>query len=848
MPSRLLTRQHVCVVCALLLGSGLLPAAQSRPPAAQSRPAPARAPADPAARALNLGHYDEVERLLRDRTDPKSVALRARAMIARGRYADAEKLLTPAATAAPTSDAALELGLLEQYVGRRADARRTVERLISQLRATTAADYLRLARAEYAVEEFRDANDAFRAANKLAPDDAAINEAWGEFFYEKGEYGEAQKSFDLALKSDPENVAAMIGLARLATLSNPPKAVEAVQKALSVDMTSVPAHLLAAEMALDDRRRDEARESIKAALDVNPNSLEARSLDAGITFLEDKTDEFKQKTAAVLAINPVYGEVYRVAADQAAANYRFDDAVALVRQALMIDPDNTEAYSDLGMHLLRTGDEPGARQALETAFKRDKYQNNLVTKNLLEMLDTLDTFKTFKDGDLVVRLAPDEAGVMSEQVLPLAKEALARLSQLWDFTPTGPILIEMFPKHDDFAVRNVGLPGMIGALGACFGRVVTLDSPHARPPGEYNWQPTLWHELAHVITIQMSNNRIPRWLTEGISVWEEKRGRPEWGREMEVSFAHAMDQGKVIKLDVLNDGFQDPQLISLAYYEASLLVDHMVERFGEANLRKLLRAYGRGLETDAALKDAYNVTIDDLQKSFDARLAKDYAPLRAALARPKVEAAPASVEEWKKLAAGNPGSFPVQMGLGQALQKAGDSAGAIQAYERAAKLLPLANGDDNPNKAIAAVAIEKGDNARAIQALEAVMKVDHSDVESARKLTSLLGSQGDAARTEDAYRRLVAVDPFDAGAQSRYGRLLLQRKDTGDAVRAFRSALAANPPDRAGAHVDLAEAYVAAGQMAEAKKETLAALEIAPAFERAQDLLLKIVDRSGGGQ
>jgi tetratricopeptide (TPR) repeat protein len=492
------------------------------------------------------------------------------------------------------------------------------------------------------------------------------------------------------------------------------------------------------------------------------------------------------------------------------------------------------------MHLLRTGDEPGARQALERSFKDDPY--DVVTHNLLEMLDKVDKFETVKDGDLIVRLDPEEAGVMKEQVMPLAKEALARLSQLWDFKPTGPILIEMFPKHDDFAVRNVGLPGMIGALGACFGRVVTLDSPHARKPGEYNWQPTLWHELAHVITLQMSNQRVPRWLTEGISVWEEKRGRPEWGREMDITFAHAMDENKILKLDVLNEGFQDPRMISLAYYEASLLVDHIVERFTEQGLRKMLRAYGRGLETDEALKDALGVTMDDLQKTFDARLEKDYAPVRKALSRPKLEGAPpASVDEWKKLASENAGSFPVTMGLAQALHKAGDTAAAIQTYERAAQLLPLATGDDNPNKAIAAIAIEKGDNARAIQALEAVVKVDHSDVESARKLTSLLTDR-DAQRAEDAYRRLVAVDPFDASAQSRYGRLLLQRKNAPDAVRAFRSALASNPPDRAAAHLDLAEAYVTTGQLADAKRETLAALEIAPSFERAQDLLLKIVD------
>ena len=71
---------------------------------------------------------------------------------------------------------------------------------------------------------------------------------------------------------------------------------------------------------------------------------------------------------------------------------------------------------------------------------------------------------------------------------------------------------------------------MIGALGACFGRVVTMDSPKARPPGEFQWEATLWHELAHVVTLQMSNQRVPRWLTEGISVYEENAGAPGVGR------------------------------------------------------------------------------------------------------------------------------------------------------------------------------------------------------------------------------------------------------------------------------------------------------------------------------
>ena len=100
---------------------------------------------------------------------------------------------------------------------------------------------------------------------------------------------------------------------------------------------------------------------------------------------------------------------------------------------------------------------------------------------------------------------------------------------------------------------------MIGALGACFGRVVTLDSPKARPPGDFNWEPTLWHELGHVITLQLSKQRVPRWLTEGISVYEEKLGDPDWGREGELTFAAAYGAGEIMTLRELNAAFTNPE-------------------------------------------------------------------------------------------------------------------------------------------------------------------------------------------------------------------------------------------------------------------------------------------------
>jgi Tfp pilus assembly protein PilF len=60
-------------------------------------------------------------------------------------------------------------------------------------------------------------------------------------------------------------------------------------------------------------------------------------------------------------------------------------------------------------------------------------------------------------------------------------------------------------------------------------------------------------------------------------------------------------------------------------------------------------------------------------------------------------------------------------------------------------------------------------------------------------------------------------------------------------MREFRAALQTGAADKAAAHCDLGESYLLAGMRAEAKKEALAALEIAPSFERAQELLLNAV-------
>jgi cellulose synthase operon protein C len=796
-----------------------------------------------ARRAMAHGRRAEAEALAKAKPagDSDAAAVLAWLLADRGSYDEALRILEPAASAQPTGEAALELGLLlQQQFGRIDPGAAHLNRVFTRNAQTQDPEGLfRAARAAHALGRIDDANTLYRIAARSG--DPAIETGWGVLFLETYNLPEALRSFQQVIKLDPEWAPAHLGVARTLADENPPVATAAAEKAIAIDADLAEAQLFLARVDLDNTRYDAAREKLDRIVKANTSHLDARSHLGAISYVRGDKAAFEAETARVLAINPVFGEVYRVAGDLAARLYRFDEAAALTRRAVALDPSNYRAASDLGLHLMRTGEEADARRVLERAFKAFPYEK--VTYNLLGLLDKLEKFEVVQDGDLVFKFSPDEARVLREYAIPLANEALKKLSTIYQFKPKGPILIEVFPVHDDFAVRNLGLPGLVGALGACFGRVVSMDSPRAKPPGDFAWQATLWHELAHVITLQMSNQRVPRWLTEGISVYEEGRERPEWGRDMDVPFALALERGQVLKLRDLNSGFTKPETIALAYYQASLLVDHIIATHGEAALRTLVRIYGEGVEGDAAIDKALGVSIDQLQASFDKRLDQRFGAVRTALrdqAKPgdRVEGDLAAL---RAAAAERPGSYRAQLALGAALAKQGDRA-AFAPLEAAAALVPMATGAESPRAIMGRLAEQVGDHARAIKEYRALLAIDDTAIDAARRLAEISAKADDQKHLALGYQRIVDLDPFDAGAHVGLGQAALKTRDAASAVREFRVALAIGPADRASAHCDLAEGYLMAGRAADAKREALAALEIAPSFERAQDLLLKAID------
>jgi len=271
---------------------------------------------------------------------------------------------------------------------------------------------------------------------------------------------------------------------------------------------------------------------------------------------------------------------------------------------------------------------------------------------------------------------------------------------------------------------------------------------------------------------------------------------------------------------------------------------------GVAALRALVRVYGDGTEGDAAISKGLGISIDELQATFDKMIEQKFSAVRASLrdaakpGKPGDERPAGDIAALKAAAADRPGSYRAQLALGAALAKQGDRA-AFEPLEKAAALVPMAIGADSPHAIMGRLAEQLGDPARAIKEYRALLTHDHNDVDAARRLNELAAKANDETVAAFAIDRIVELDPFDAAGHTGLGRIALRARDAGVAMREFKVALAIGPADRASAHCDLAESYLLAGRAADAKREALAALEIAPSFERAQDLLLKAID---GGQ
>ena len=364
--------------------------------------------------------------------------------------------------------------------------------------STSSNAYLR-AEGFWGLEQYDSANEAFRLATQqvsaaTASEQAHIRVRWGLLFHERFNNKDADDLFAEALKLDPSSAEAYLGLATVSADGFDSKAAEYTAKALALDPKLASAHEFAANLALENANTQEALAQADQALALSSEALEAMAIHAAVDVLGDKPpDPWFSKIAS---INPRYGEGDTLVGYHLVLNRRYDDGIAYYRKAVDLQPELWSAHSQLGINLMRLGEVDEPLRQLELSYNHG--QKDAATVNSLRLLDSYKDFNTFQTTEAGVKinlkLRKSEAELLQPYFETELQKILTTYQTQYKMTLPGPVQVEVYPDHEDFAVRTMGMPGL-GALGVTFDEVVAMDSPSGRKPGDFNWGSTLWHEM-----------------------------------------------------------------------------------------------------------------------------------------------------------------------------------------------------------------------------------------------------------------------------------------------------------------------------------------------------------------
>ena len=842
---------------------------------------------DPVAAAIGsarakaaTGKRDEVAAILADATakHPRSAALHAEAArwrLERGDTAAAEASCSEALRLdAEQLPARFVQAELYRTAGRLDEAKAAYKWFVDYYNAHDVADaesldWIGLAAAEYA--RWNRLSDQFKfLVNELYPDALKADPAWWPAHYHAGllyleKYNEAEASRELkaALALNPNAACVHAALARLAVQNYELGAAQqAVDRALELNPVELEAHLARGDILLANFQAVEAIPVFQEACRLQPASEEAQGRLAAAYGVVDglPRDLTDTRTGAAIdraiARNPHCGEFFASLASALDESRKFPAAARFYREAVTRMPQLISPHSELGIVMMRLGEEAEAKRTLDEAFRIDPY--NVRVNNMLKVLEVLDGYAVLETEHFVIRFDRVQDEILARYAAEyLENEVYPELCRKFGFEPTEKSLFEIFHRarntggHGWFSARMVGLP-FVHTVGACAGKIVALASPNDMPK-KFNWARVLKHEFVHVLNLQQTDFSIPHWFTEALAVGSEGYARPQTWNEL---LAERVPKNQLFNLDTINLGFVRPQSSldwQMAYCQADLYAQYLTTTYGDDALAKMLSAYRDNLDTPQALQRAFGVGKEDFERGYVAyvrRIAGELSAQPAAAAEPlaSLERSHEEHPDDAQLAVRLSMAYLARRDYARARPLAEAALAEPRARQQAAYVLArlrLLVGEnreglellekhldrDQPDERLlnllAGLKLKSEDFDEAAALYELGARHNPSDPAWARALARVYLAAGNDVKLAVMLERLAALDPDDLPIRKKLAQLALGGKDFPAAARWAREALYIDVMD-VDTHRMLAEARLGAEQYGPAADEYEVAVKLAP--------------------
>lgn len=858
---------------------------------------------------VTTGRYAEAKRTLAPLVNDSkwgadAVLWIARALESEGDVAGAEASLRALPAGRMSYALQLELGTVLLREGRRADAEPVLMTLVTaynedRIKETDGAGLALVGRAAQLLRSPRDANDAYNAAERALPGDTQTLLFRADLFLDKYDPGHAEEVLNEILATAPAEPQALVLLARvkLAQALDFDEAERLARLALGVNPKLGAAYAILIGIALRDQDLEQAARLLDEGSKAEPGNLELLSLRVAERFLADDKGGLERARQAVFKLNSQYSKLYSIVGEFADWEHRYDEIVRMMRAAVAIDSDDGVAYGELGLNLIRSGDDAGGLEALRRAFAIDPYNVRVFnTLNLYEKTIAHD-YVTVEHPPFRIRYRKDERAILDRYVPALLDQAWHKMVKAYGFTPETPIGVELYAERDNFGIRTAGLPET-AIQGVCFGRTLAAMSPKNE---SFNLGMTLWHELSHVFHIQLSKSHVPRWFTEGLAEYETLIERPEWAREQDPELYQALRGGRLPAVANMTRAFtraEELNDVATAYYASSQILVMWAGKYGMPKLSEMLREWGAGKRTPEVLQNVLGKAPDELDREFrvfaEQRLARyqtQFVPITRGgsipLAEEAVERSPDSatthtalalallrrgqgdkakteltralaldagfadarfldaqltihddpvhgVVELRQLIADGKDGYAVEMLLAQALGP-NDEAGAKAAWEAAAKFDPT---QASPQYALADLAKKSGDLPAEMQALRVLCALEQHEPKVYQRLLQHLVDSGGFEEAVKVGEAAIYADMSGLTTHLLFAEALANTKQQERAIFELESAVlcAGAPEELAEAHARLAELYLSAGKRKQSKQQADAARLLDPKNARLAKL------------
>lgn len=667
--------------------------------------------------------------------------------------------------------------------------------------------------------------------------------ATAELALAKGDFKVAADTLQNALRFDEEDPRIHYLLARSWEPSDGEKATASIEQALSINPNHLPSLIFQAETAIDREQYAAAEVLIRKVLKVNPRHQQAFALLAVLAHLRGSYDIEAQMRETALSSWGNNPEVDHLIGKKLSQKYRFDEGTKYQQRALDMDPSYPPASFQLAQDLLRLGKDDVGWMLAKDVADEDPY--NVVAHNLMTLYDRIKDFSILEQDGIQVKMDNQESLIYGQEVLELLVEAKRVLCKKYDVEPGAPIVVEIFPQQKDFAIRTFGLPGGDGYLGVCFGRVITANSPASQGENPSNWKSVLWHEFCHVVTLEKTKNRMPRWLSEGISVYEERQRDPSWGEAMTPIYREMILSEALTPVSQLSGAFLTPPTpihLQFAYYESSLVIEFLIERHGLEALQTILEDLGNGLSIEDSLVRSVG-PVERLDVEFNEyaqKLANDYGA-EADWSRDAI-AEQASPDQLLAQLEQTPNNYWVLRNLASARLQ-------TEEYEQARDLLvklddlgTFTGERGDPIMMLARCYRELEQTEKEIETLERVIEMSSDSLPALRRLIELATKREQWDRVVEYGDQINAINPLVIDGHTAIAGAAEQLDRPEQAAASLRTLERMDPLDPAEIDFRLAANLAASGDTVNAKRYVLRALEEAPRYRDAHRLLLQLVE------